>query len=490
MKPRSGIFGFAATALCLSFLVGCCNQAVVPTPTTKPYVETEVERTLNDLFENWQSGHKAYALYFLLLPKQIHIAEETAKEVLQKPPGTTYTYYPYNLNSDLNDIGISVVVPRTIYNQPPFQPSDQDMPNASIFVELDGFGYPVPEGVAQLMENCFVDGFVTRLFLESCVTTWKNLPGYGTAGSLNPSLGDNFTNSAGSLEYLSDYNNFYKNLPGKTLRDDITYWNTAYPITGKGMLYGWHAADDLIKYDTPDHRLLKDAWRLLHYQYSFEKFGTMVAFTLDYLAGEAQNERIQQIVSGQTTPAYYIYDLNGLRGIVYNVKTKGTGNSAKKLLADFRDVLTGEFYAISTNTNLRCKAKLELLGEYEAFLRGFMKGSSKAESELYSEISAISFNFGYDLGFNDGYSAGYAAGYQDGDAAGSAAAWAAANQVISNLQLQVSSLQSALTQAQAAANSNSGGGGGSGGGFWNTISNIAGDVGQVASVIGSIASLF
>jgi hypothetical protein len=427
----------------------------LPIISPKNYNEQAIEASLNTLF-NWGPGANAYSLYFQMMPWGIDIKSE-ASALLTMPHDTEFVLKHWTLAK--TDIGIKTVIPSSISNVGPFAQSPSD----AIFVKLDGFGYAVPISVARLVEANFVNGFVTRLVLNAYQTIYAQ-QGYGSA---------NLALSVGGVDPTKGYSNAfataatYTTPVGQSLQAYIASQLENEPINSTAILYGWKAADDLVKEDDQNQTLQKAAWSLLNYRYSFRDIGKITGYTLNYLNGFAMNENIATGGSLGT--------VKQLDALIAKVKADQKIVQAKQFLASFQNEMVAEFYAVSQNKKLKPDQRTQLLAQYSNFIDGFAQGTQKAADVLYNEIADLSYGLGYAEGFKDGYALGYTAGWADGYAAGNAAAWKQANLIIQGLQQQVTSLQNQLN--------NSGGGGG---GFWDTVGNIANGLGTAIGIIGSL----
>jgi hypothetical protein len=430
--------------------------------------EHDIETALNDLFDNWPDARSKYAFYLQLLAQKIDI-KNAAGAVLQQTPGSTYLLRYYTLNHA--ELGITTVVPPQIKPLSAFQASPAD----AIFVQLDGLGSPrVPVEIAKLVEADFINGFVTRLFLGACLSIWKDDPNYlkyHPSLTLNANGGNSFL-SPGALPVCVNPATYPA---GSALKDDLANVLSSNPITSVGMMYGWQAADDLQKFDTADRRFTKDAWKLLNYRISFPGIGRIVAYTLNYISGEAQNQRIAAIIGGANPPT------QSISAIIDHVKADPAVQQSKDFITSFGNIVDTEFYAVSRAPKLKGQPRIQLLTQYVNFMEGYRNGANQAAEVLYKEVAELADGLGYANGFKDGYTSGFAAGYLDGYANGSAAAWSAANAIIAGLQSQIGNLQTQLNNVTAAQN-----GEGSGGGFWDTVGNIVSAAGTVIGIIGSL----
>jgi hypothetical protein len=198
----------------------------------------------------------------------------------------------------------------------------------------------------------------------------------------------------------------------------------------------------------------------------------MTGFTLNYLSGEAMNERIVSLLT--TNPPPLTPSANYAHDLLQNAARTDTIRAGKHFVVSFGNVMEAEFYAVSQNSHLKKAQKQLLLARYSNLMGGYRKGLSKAANVIYQEITGQVYNLAYADGFRDGYELGYAAGWKDGYAQGNADAWQQANAIIAGLQSQISNLQNQLN------NANSGGGG-----FWNDVGGILNDVGTAIGIIGS-----
>jgi hypothetical protein len=246
-----------------------------------------------------------------------------------------------------------------------------------------------------------------------------------------------------------------------------------------GLTLGWKAASQLLAFDTTKkHQYVADAWQLIHNRYSTRDIGKLVGFTLNYMVGYTQNERIAK----GAQPNDNVTDNNALLVKVTNNKTIA---SSKQFVQSVYNSWLAESFAIS---QLNVKANWQLLDDYANVLEGYSAGVNKSFGDIYTEEGNIEWSAGYARGFQDGYEAGYAAGWYDGDAYGNAQAWAQANQIITGLQNQIASLQNQLN------NASQGNSGNNCSGFWGTIScavnTFTGIVGPASTIIGIVSSLF
>lgn len=426
----------------------------LPVIKPKEYNEQTIEASLNTMFD-WAPARTKYSLYFQLMPWAIDIRSESSA-LLTMPHDTEYVLKHWTLVR--SDVGIKTVIPSSVSNLPPFQQS----PGDAIFVKLDGFGYAVPISVAHLVEANFLDGFVTRLVLNAYQTVYAQ-QGYG---SVNLNL------SIGAVDPTKGYSNAfatastYTTPPNQLLKDYIASQLETQPINSIAILYGWKAADELLKEDDQNHTLQRAAWSLLNYRHSFKNIGKITGYTLNYLNGFALN--------GNIAAGGSIGTVKQLDALIAKVKTDQKIIQAKQFLSSFQNVMVAEFYAVSQNKKLKTDQRTQLLAQYSNFVDGFIQGTQKAADVVYGEVADLAFGLGYAEGFKDGYALGYTTGWADGYAAGNAAAWVAANQIIQNLQQQVNNLQSQLNNSS------------SGGGFWDTVGNIASGLGTAIGIIGSL----
>jgi hypothetical protein len=425
----------------------------LPILNPKDYNEQAIEASLTTLTK-WTSGGNKYSLYFQMMPWGIDIRSE-ASALLTMPHDTEYVLKHWTLAN--TNIGIRTVIPSSISNLPPFQQS----PGDAIFVKLDGFGYAVPISVARLVEANFIDGFVTRLVLNA----YQKIYSQQAYGTVNLKLG------IGDLDPIKGYSNAfasastYTTPPNQLLQVYIATQLESAPINSIAMIYGWKAADELVREDDSSLTLQKAAWSLLNYRHSFRSIGEITGYTLNYLNGFALNENI---AAGGS-----IGTIKQLDALIAKVKADQKVVGAKQFLASFQNVMVAEFYAVSQNNKLKPNQRTNLLAEYSNFIDGFAQGTQKAADVIYNEVADLSYGLGYAAGFRDGYALGYTTGWADGYASGNAAAWAQASQIIQGLQQQIADLQSQLNNS-------------SGGGFWDTVGNIANDVGTAVGIIGSL----
>lgn len=246
------------------------------------------------------------------------------------------------------------------------------------------------------------------------------------------------------------------------------------PIASEGLLLGWKAADELLSVDqaSHNHRLQKDAWTLLSYRYTFEQLGLMTGFTLNYLSGEAMNERVASLLNNPP-PALTPGAAGYTQALLQNAASSDAIRAGKQFVTSFGNVTEAEFYAVSQNTHIKKPQKQLLLARYANLMAGYRRGLSKAANLIYEEGTQQVYSIAYADGFRDGYAMGYAAGWKDGYAQGNADAWQQANAIIAGLQSQIANLQNQLNNAN------------SGGGFWNDVGGILNDVGTAIGIIGS-----
>jgi hypothetical protein len=456
-------------ALALSAAQSGVGRYGLPVLPAKDYDATAIKGTLNDLMAKWHPAQGEYAGYFTWMPWKIDVVQEAKSLGALTHPNTVFHIDYYNVTPD---VGIAVESMNAPFIGAGFTATLED----TIFVVLDGFSSPVPVAVARNVQHDFASGFVTRLVLDAYVSA-AQLPGhdnYAGLKSLSLSLNGKFkANSAAFAQFSAP--STYQGQGVTSLDTAIALSTATQPITSQGLLLGWKAADELLSADqaSGNHQLQKDVWSLLSYRYTFEQLGTMTGFTLNYLSGEAMNDRILSLLTANPKPqlipsATYAHDL------LQNAAGTDTIRAGKQFVVSFGNVMEAEFYAVSQNGHLKKPQKQLLLARYYNLMEGYREGLTKAANVIYQEITGQVYNLAYADGFRDGYESGYAAGWKDGYAQGNANAWQQANVIIGNLQSQISNLQNQLN------NANSGGGG-----FWNDVGGVLNDVGTAIGIIGS-----
>jgi len=437
----------------------------LPVLPAKEYDATAITATLNDLMAKWHPAQGEYAGYFTWMPWKIDVSQEAKNLGVLAHPNTVFHINYYNVTPD---VGIAVESVTAPFIGAGFVPTPED----TIFVVLDGFSSPVPVAVARNVQHDFASGFVTRLVLNAYVSA-AQLPGhdnYAGLKGLSLSLNGKFkANSAAFAQFIAP--STYQGAGVTGLDTAIALSTATQPIASQGMLLGWKAADELLSADSADHHLQKDAWSLLYYRYKFEELGTMTGFTLNYLSGEAMNERIVNLLT--TNPPPLTPGTNYAHDLLQKAAGADAIRAGKHFVVSFGNVMEAEFYAVTQNSHLKKAKKQLLLARYSNLMGGYRKGLSKAANVIYQEITGQVYNLAYADGFRDGYELGYAAGWKDGYAQGNADAWQQANAIIAGLQSQISSLQNQLNNAN------------SGGGFWNDVGGILNDVGTAIGIIGS-----
>lgn len=383
---------------------------------------------------------------------------------------------------------MTTIIPTNVAGFAVFQPDQAGglLPKRAIFTQVDGFSAQVPVSAASLFESAWINGLVTRLVLEQYSKFWATLP--ATAGHaplpaipLSTRMDADPSNSPLTAFLTSASWPQVSGQPNTVaFKADFKALIATQPLTSYGMLYGWKAADSLVKSDTTNQTLSRAIWGLIHSRYSLCDIGRMTSYTLDYLAGATLNQRIATIVGSGSDPGK-----KNPTQILDAIAQDSSYHNSKVFLTAFQDVLYAEEYAASQirTRGLSCsscmtpEAKQTLLTRYFYFTSGFSEGVAKGADATLLQIASTSYEVGYTQGFNDGYSAGFAVGYQDGYAVGYANAWADATVTINALNQQIATLQQQLQQAQS--------GGGGGGGFWNTVGTALGDAGTVIGIIGS-----
>jgi hypothetical protein len=460
----------------------------LPVLPAKNYDPAAIKDTLTDLMKLWHPAQAEYAAYFTWMPWKIDIDQEAKNLGVLTHVGTIFhiNYYdvtPPDPAITAKDLGIAVEsvgtasTPTSPFVGAGFTPT----PEETIFVVLDSFSSPVPAAVARNVQHDFASGFVTRLLLDAYVSAAK-LPGhehYAALTKLSLSPNGKFKANSGDFAQFTTSSTYAS---VKTLKDAITTSTASQPIVSEGLLLGWKAADELLSADRASGgtNRQKDAWSLLSYRYTFEELGTMVGYTLNYLSGEAMNERVISLLPpdpGAPTPTplakltpgspLYAHDL------LQSAAASDEVRASKQLVISFGNVMEAEFYAVSQNSKLKKHQQL-LLARYSNLMKGYREGVSKAANVIYEEITGQVYTLAYADGFRDGYALGYAAGWKDGYAQGNADAWKQANAIIGSLQSQIASLQSQLD------NANSGGGG-----FWGDVGGLLNDGLTAISLIGS-----
>jgi hypothetical protein len=446
------------------------GQYGLPVLPAKPYAAAAITAALNDLMSAWHPAQAEYAAYFTWMPSKIDVVQEAKNLGVLSHPNELFCINYYNVNKN---VGIRVEsLGSTPFTGSSFTPSPED----TIFVMLDSFGAPVPVAVARTLQQDFASGFVTRLVLDAYLSAAQlpNHDHYAGLKALSLSLNGKFkANSGDFAQFVLPAT--YKN--GTSLGTALAVSESTQPIISDGLLLGWTAADELLSVDqaSGNHRLQKDAWSLLNFRYTFKELGTMTGFTLNYLSGEAMNERIVSLLSVNPPPPNPLNpgDPGYATALLKQAANSDAIRAGKQFLVSFGNVMDAEFYAVSQNKNLKKVDKQMLLARYCNFIEGYQRGLSKAANVVYEEITGQTYDLAYADGFRDGYALGYAAGWKDGYAAGNAAAWAQANVIIAGLQSQISSLQSQLNNAN------------SGGGFWGDVGGVLNDVGTAIGIIGS-----
>jgi len=442
----------------------------LPVLPAKDFDAAAIKSTLNDLMGAWHPAQAEYAAYFTWMPWKIDVVQEAKNLGVLDPANKNKTFH-INYYNVTPDVGIAVEsLGNTPFNGAGFSPTQED----TIFVVLDSFSSPVPVAVARNVQHDFASGFVTRLVLDAYASTT-----YSGLKSKDLSLNGKFQANSGDFAQFTSPTT-YQN--AKSLEAAIALSAATQPVTSEGLLLGWKAADELLATDkaSGNERLRKDAWSLLSYRYTFEQLGMMVGFTLNYLNGEAMNERVVSLLppdSGTPPPT----PLAGLtpgspsyaQALLQNAASSDTVRAGKKFVISFGNVMEAEFYAVSQNNHLKKAEKQLLLARYSNLMGGYRKGVSKAANLIYEEITGQVYTLAYADGFRDGYALGYAAGWKDGYVQGNADAWKAANAIIANLQSQIGNLQNQLNNAN------------SGGGFWNSVGGVLNDVGTAIGIIGA-----
>jgi hypothetical protein len=447
--------------------VALTSKNVLPRLRKRNYDEQDIESTLSDLFQNWAPARAQYAGYFVLMPQKIDIKAEGVNLMTSVADDQVAVLQHWTL-PQLSGVGLSLIKPSALKNVPVFQGGGA---NDRIFVRLDGFGAPIPIAVARLVEADFVRGFVTRLFMSAYIQVGQTYQGAGGLAAVKLDFGGVNTAATSVFAAYMQPGSY----PGtQTLADDIAAVTANNPVASVSLLYGWQAAGQLLLDDNnTTHNLRNDVWHLLSYHYTPEQVGAMVGFTLQYLAGFAENQRVVAIANNQGD----LGRTDDFNKIVTQAGLDKNVSSAKNLVTSFGNVLTAESYAIATNTKLSSTDRLTALTRYGNLIDGYRRGVSSATNAIYNDIADTSFGIGYNAGFNDGYALGFAAGWQDGWVSGYSTAWAQATVTINNLEAQIGNLQSELNAANSGGDC----------GFWCTLGNI-GNIGS--TVIGIVGSLF
>jgi hypothetical protein len=457
------------TALALNATRKGAGPYGLPVLPAKDFDAAAITSTLNDLMKAWHPAQGEYASYFTWMPWKIDVAQEAKNLGVLTQPNKVFHINYYNVTPD---VGIAVEgIGATPFSGAGFSPTPED----TIFVILDSFSAPVPIAVARNVQHDFASGFVTRLVLDAYASTT-----YSGLKSSSLSLNGKFhANSSDFAQFISP--STYQNV--KSMEAAIALSIATQPITSDGLLLGWKAADELLAVDqaSGNQHLQKDAWALLSYRYTFEQLGMMTGFTLNYLSGEAMNERVVSLLPadpGVPAPTPLAGLAPGTPGyaqaLLQNAASSDAVRAGKRFVISFGNVMEAEFYAVSQNKHLKTGPKQLLLARYYNLIEGYRKGLSKAANLIYEEITGQVYTLAYADGFRDGYALGYAAGWKDGYAQGNADAWKQANAIIAGLQSQINNLQNQLN------NANSGGGG-----FWDGVGGVLNDVGTAIGIIGA-----
>jgi hypothetical protein len=426
---------------------------------TKRLSTTAAERLLNDLFQ-WAPSKTTYSGNFLTLLTIPDIPAATKASFVGKPQGATVFYPPYTLAD--KDATIALLQPPAVANMlmtglvehhvifaAPGQGGiidktikKEDLSKA-IFVVLNGFGIPVPFDVFKIIQANFINGLVTRLLLGEFFRIWGKYPDMAGLKTDLLLLGD--LNVTAMIADRYQYTQLYSEnwAKGDSFDDIVAKTEGNDPLAPAGILWGWHAGDELdALQDSDDIHWRNDVWKLLIARYSLEDIGQMMSFTLNYFIGFLKNERIKSSATADdpqvTDDATLLSQLAGDENIVL----------AKTLLANIHAILVTEFYVFSHSDARPPVERVRISAAYTAFLRGFFKGGIAAADQLYDEVFRLGFGIGYRTGYRDGYAAGFKAGYQVGYAKAYADTWAVANRIIDGLHTQIGLLRSQLDSAQ------------------------------------------
>lgn len=185
---------------------------------------------------------------------------------------TVKDYKPFGLTSSAS---IKVVRPGILVGLPLFQPPN-DKKN-SIFVTLEGFGSRVPISIANLMESSFTSGLVTRLLLGELARAWAHYPGAFLTPELLRIRDLSFTSliaNAFEDESSCKSGNSFEEVVSGILKNN--------PVLAPGLLWGWHAGDDLDDLQGSDTGFRADVWKLIASTHSWQQIGQMTSFTLKF----------------------------------------------------------------------------------------------------------------------------------------------------------------------------------------------------------------
>jgi hypothetical protein len=420
------------------------GDAVPPEPPFARATPQQAEAALKQLFAAWPDAH-TYAGYLLQIPIKLQLQESgTGANFAPASSPDGYLYKPYpGLES-----GIRIVVPATM-KAPTNNEAFKDTKYA-LCVAVEQFGTNLPVPAAEELEAGFINGFVTRLFLQPRIET---AIGGRAALDLPPPLQINLQFSAAAT-YTNAPDGGDPNAIEVTFSQRLRALLEADPLQPRGLLLGWKAAGSLGS--NPEAR--KAAWNVVSLRFSPRQIGRIVGFTLNYVVGYARMRAIAD--PGQP-----------LDQLLARIHSDETANQARSLLASVNEMIGAEEYAHTSlhgdTSEYRFfnKAKLAFSAAtaYHYFVVGYHEGSVRAADEIFDGV----FQLAYGIGYQQGFKAGYAKGYSDGFKAGQDQAWAVANQRIRQLEKELDDARSF-------------------GRFCNDVSNVVRTVGSVVQTVGQV----
>ncbi len=347
-------------------------------------------------------------------------------------------------------------------------------PRDAICMILDGFGTPVYLPVAERFEAGFIRGLVTRLILGQYFREWQRpdtdlnfsiaAPPLPDVSSIVPVIMSPpiplppvyIGPDAAAPPIVTITNEVWE--PNQPLDQSMFWYATTmpsppmltfhmfmgieayfHPVEPASLMWGWRAGEELDSLrGKPDDHYRRDVVQLIESRFSPYDLGRLVGFTLNYLHGFVDNQRVQSFATLSVQPP--TPNLQTI-GVVLNSTPAGHGTDG--LLSDFERALTLEIYGLSQS---RKDKGHQQLGVALAFLDGFEAGTLHASDILYKSITQVAYGAGFLNGWRYGYEQGYAAGFNVGYNQGYGQAWAKASLMLK--QVQQSAQQSNGSDAQ------------------------------------------
>ncbi len=459
LKP-SITFCWTCFTLLVAPSLSAQGENLVPVRATAKALSTaEITTRLNDL-SSW-SDISEFRSYFLLLPRKIDLKQGTAALAQAAGDNRVFDFAPYQLTDNRMVLKLEKTDHPTggagplnaAYNAQLnhlFDTNSGGDPRDSICVLMDGFGTPEYVRAAEIFQDYFIGGLVTRLVLGQYARQWA-----AADPAMNAQM-VNFTDSV-NAPTLDDFSHkitfkYVLGVPQKllSLDESIAAEFSIFPIGPPAIMWGWRAGEKLdALLGGKDERYRTDVMDLLKSRISPYQAGILVGFTLDYMNGFVRNSHVAKL-SPNSTPE------TDLTAIAKNLGSDPKVVEVRDLISNLHRMMTLELYSFvqAQPAALNAQKRLEVAAVQLAFLDGFEVGSLNAADEVFNQTFQIAYTAGFENGWRFGYEQGYAAGWTGGYLQGYGQAWQKANAMMSSLQATAKSspsLETIVQDAQTAA---------------------------------------